>query len=321
MSTAQGTPSGQVAFGPWGEPRSTASGASRLGFQGQLTDPDTGQVDMTTRLYQPSLGRFLTRDVLFGEPTDPLTLNQFAYTSGSPLTYADPLGMGQTDANGRVHQETRNKKNNPPPPPPPPCCGQNPTGDGWTSGWAFSPPEPTFEISIVSQRLWKTDVQFATPSFLPSVDEEDRHGAISEIFTRFLALLGCLAGAKNCLGAGGSVSAQAFAQVSELSNGRYAVSVQVSVNTTNLVRGQELARPRVTANLSNGDGAAVPLADWHGRDHGRMPLEHIKRSDLPHATEVVEHVAVFSVMPKSITVQVPVLAVPPFSAYLTLTPP
>ena len=34
-----------------------------------LTDASTGQVDMLTRLYEPTLGRFSSRDVLFGDPT------------------------------------------------------------------------------------------------------------------------------------------------------------------------------------------------------------------------------------------------------------
>jgi hypothetical protein len=47
---------------------------------------------MGTRYYEPSLGRFSSRDVLFGEAADPMSLNQFVYAGGSPVTFADPTG-------------------------------------------------------------------------------------------------------------------------------------------------------------------------------------------------------------------------------------
>ncbi|MEO8292425.1 MAG: RHS repeat-associated core domain-containing protein, partial [Actinomycetota bacterium] len=70
--------------------------------QGDLTDPDTGTVDMGTRLYVPSLGRFSSRDVLFGESSDPMSMNQFAYAQGSPVTNWDPTGMGCLDDYGHM---------------------------------------------------------------------------------------------------------------------------------------------------------------------------------------------------------------------------
>jgi hypothetical protein len=48
---------------------------------------------MLARLYEPVLGRFSSRDPLLGEPTDPLTLNQYVYGLSSPVTYDDPTGL------------------------------------------------------------------------------------------------------------------------------------------------------------------------------------------------------------------------------------
>jgi RHS repeat-associated protein len=90
---------GSILYSPWGEPgartgeMSTSPAQGYLGFQGDLTDVSTGQVDMLTRYYEPSLGRFTKRDVLFGNPQEPHTLNQFAYAEASPITFADPTGM------------------------------------------------------------------------------------------------------------------------------------------------------------------------------------------------------------------------------------
>jgi len=72
-----------------------SSGRSMSCYQGDLTDPVTKQVDMGRRWYTPGMGRFSSRDVIFGEPSDPMTLNQFAYGRMNPATMYDPTGMGQ----------------------------------------------------------------------------------------------------------------------------------------------------------------------------------------------------------------------------------
>jgi hypothetical protein len=48
---------------------------------------------MLTRNYVPGLGRFTARDAVFGNPNDPLTLNQFAYARANPIGLWDPSGM------------------------------------------------------------------------------------------------------------------------------------------------------------------------------------------------------------------------------------
>jgi RHS repeat-associated protein len=84
---------GTKAMSPWGEPRSVTGETSTFGFQGDPTDADTGLVDMTSRDYDPALGRFNTRDVVFGDPVRPSSLNQFTYGFANPVTTSDPTGM------------------------------------------------------------------------------------------------------------------------------------------------------------------------------------------------------------------------------------
>jgi RHS repeat-associated protein len=67
--------------------------SSLFGFQSDPTDPDTGLVDMGTRNYDPSQGRFTARDSLFGDPAHPMSLNQFAYGVDNPVSTWDPDGM------------------------------------------------------------------------------------------------------------------------------------------------------------------------------------------------------------------------------------
>lgn len=90
---------GSILYSPWGVPGTktgelaTFPAQGHLGFQGQLTDALTGQVDMLTRYYEPTMGRFDTRDVLFGDPTDPTSLNLTVYGADAPVTFTDPTGM------------------------------------------------------------------------------------------------------------------------------------------------------------------------------------------------------------------------------------
>jgi len=93
LTTTVAANQGTTAFDPWGTKLGATGTGSWFGFQGDPTDPDTRQVDMMTRWYEPSLGRFTSRDVLTGDPMDPGSLNQFTYTGGNPVTFTDPTGM------------------------------------------------------------------------------------------------------------------------------------------------------------------------------------------------------------------------------------
>ncbi len=61
---------GSILYSPGGQPGTTTGEQASLGFQGDLTDASTGQVDMGARAYEPFLGRFDTRDALFGDPSE-----------------------------------------------------------------------------------------------------------------------------------------------------------------------------------------------------------------------------------------------------------
>ena len=87
---------GSKLYSPWGEPTAQLGQGSLLGFQGQPTDADTGLVKTGTRWYEPTMGRFQTKDVLFGDTQGPASLNQFGYAEGNPVTTDDPSGMRAT---------------------------------------------------------------------------------------------------------------------------------------------------------------------------------------------------------------------------------
>ncbi len=98
---------GTSAFDPWGRVLGTSGTQGALGYQGDLTDPITAQVDMGTRWYAPGLGRFSSRDVLLGDPASPMSLNQHVYATANPVTMWDPTGMRPSCSNCSARAEKR----------------------------------------------------------------------------------------------------------------------------------------------------------------------------------------------------------------------
>lgn len=88
---------GQIVHGntydPFGKPiAGLGASAIPIGFQGQYTDPGTGQVDMGARYYEPATGTFTTRDTDDGSAQNPVTTNRYAYANNNPLANTDPDG-------------------------------------------------------------------------------------------------------------------------------------------------------------------------------------------------------------------------------------
>lgn len=88
-----GSVTGSKLYSPWGETAGASGDSSFLGFQSQYADPDTGFVDMASRLYAPQLGRFSSRDSLFGDVRAPGSLNSIGYGWDAPVNMVDPSGM------------------------------------------------------------------------------------------------------------------------------------------------------------------------------------------------------------------------------------
>jgi RHS repeat-associated protein len=61
-------------------------------YRGEQYDPDLGLYYLRARYYNPSTGRFLSRDPEDGKPTDPKTLHKYLYANGDPVDRVDPRG-------------------------------------------------------------------------------------------------------------------------------------------------------------------------------------------------------------------------------------
>ncbi|QCT01654.1 hypothetical protein E6C60_0934 [Paenibacillus algicola] len=56
---------------------------------------------MRARYYNPDIKRFMNRDVLRGEVSLGLSMDRFAYVTGNPVTFVDPLGLDAIQAGKR----------------------------------------------------------------------------------------------------------------------------------------------------------------------------------------------------------------------------
>ncbi|KKL48874.1 hypothetical protein LCGC14_2321150, partial [marine sediment metagenome] len=80
-------------FDPFGKPAATTGSSTiTVGFQGDWTDPASGDVWMGARWYDPTSAQFRSRDTLRGELATPISLNRYTYGWANPLTYWDPDG-------------------------------------------------------------------------------------------------------------------------------------------------------------------------------------------------------------------------------------
>ncbi|MEU8266856.1 LamG-like jellyroll fold domain-containing protein [Sphaerisporangium sp. NPDC049002] len=84
-----------VAYNPFGEETARTGARHDLGYQGELTDPTTGKVNMHARWYQPGTGTFSSRDTWTLNPDPSIQINRYTYGNGNPVSNIDPSGHGR----------------------------------------------------------------------------------------------------------------------------------------------------------------------------------------------------------------------------------
>ncbi|HEV2251350.1 MAG TPA: RHS repeat-associated core domain-containing protein [Candidatus Limnocylindria bacterium] len=67
--------------------------AALFGYTGERQDASTGLVYLRARWYEPTAGRFLTRDPFRGTASDPRSLSPYAYAQNNPTSRVDPSGF------------------------------------------------------------------------------------------------------------------------------------------------------------------------------------------------------------------------------------
>ncbi len=78
---------------PWGKANVTLNThPESLKFTSMPYDSVTGLYFFGTRFYDPTIGRFVQQDSFAGVPSNPLSLNRYAYAGDNPMTFSDPSG-------------------------------------------------------------------------------------------------------------------------------------------------------------------------------------------------------------------------------------
>jgi RHS repeat-associated protein len=91
ISDAAGALTTTRTYTPFGKDSSPPT-VSPFGFTGQEADDDLGLINMRGRMYDPTLGQFLSADPIMQQPYGQ-GLNRFAYVNNSPLNFTDPSGF------------------------------------------------------------------------------------------------------------------------------------------------------------------------------------------------------------------------------------
>lgn len=81
-----------TAYDPFGKQIASAGTKRSVGYQGDWTDPDSGQVNMGARWYQPNTGAFASRDTVSASSGASILFNRYTYGAGRPLDMIDPDG-------------------------------------------------------------------------------------------------------------------------------------------------------------------------------------------------------------------------------------
>ncbi|MHB8474099.1 MAG: RHS repeat domain-containing protein, partial [Gammaproteobacteria bacterium] len=84
---------GKRRNGNWTDATTAISSITHHGFTGHEHLDDVGLINMNGRIYDPTLGRFLSADPTVQSPGNPQTLNRYTYANNNPLSYTDPSGF------------------------------------------------------------------------------------------------------------------------------------------------------------------------------------------------------------------------------------
>lgn len=104
VTTETGAVAQRVSYDTWGRQRNPDTWAddttgslpptdqTTRGFTGQEQINDLGLINYNGRIYDPTLGRFLSADPFIQDPANSQSFNRYTYVEDDPLTLTDPTG-------------------------------------------------------------------------------------------------------------------------------------------------------------------------------------------------------------------------------------
>jgi RHS repeat-associated protein len=107
MADAGGEVVHAAFYSPYGEVLSTAGAAQTgYGYTGEQQDA-SGRVYLRARVYDPGVGRFVTRDTWGGNDKQSMSYNMWLYTFGNPVNITDPSGNDPYWCENEIDPDTR----------------------------------------------------------------------------------------------------------------------------------------------------------------------------------------------------------------------
>ena len=79
--------------------------ANPFKFSGQFFDDEIGQYYLRARQYDPYISRFTSRDPVFGQFQEPMTLHAYLYCINNPIDRIDPAGLWGTEIHNQIIDE------------------------------------------------------------------------------------------------------------------------------------------------------------------------------------------------------------------------
>lgn len=95
LADAEGRPVAAYHLDAWGSfrfPGEINASTNRFAYTAYRYMPEAGLYFAVSRFYDPSIGRFLTRDTYLGDIEDVPTLHRYGYARNNPTGYIDPDG-------------------------------------------------------------------------------------------------------------------------------------------------------------------------------------------------------------------------------------
>ena len=93
LTNAEGAVTKSYTYDAFGvEQNIDDSDTNAFRYCGEYFDAETGTVYLRARYYDPSIGRFISRDSYAGDNDKPLSLNRYTYCANNPIIYIDPSG-------------------------------------------------------------------------------------------------------------------------------------------------------------------------------------------------------------------------------------
>lgn len=94
-------PFGDRIVGSWQNEVSQDNALTKRGFTGHEHIVEFNLIHMNGRVYDPTVGRFLSADPNIFHPFDTQDFNRYSYTKNNSLKYTDPSGYGWGDNEGK----------------------------------------------------------------------------------------------------------------------------------------------------------------------------------------------------------------------------